>query len=67
MKIAGNTVIPGKIRMLTLVMSGLLASTVAQAGPSPYATTVIINGKVITADSDDIKAITIAEAIAIQG
>ncbi|NCF51625.1 amidohydrolase family protein [Gammaproteobacteria bacterium] len=47
------------------VMS-LLAAT-AQAAPAPYAETVILNGKVITADSDDPEDITIAEAIAIYG
>ncbi len=39
----------------------------ASAGKAPFAETVIINGKVITADSDDIDDITIAEAIAIYG
>ena len=47
------------------VMS-LLAAT-AQAAPAPYAETVILNGKVITADSDDPQDITMAEAIAIYG
>ena len=49
-----------------LMLTGVTGSG-AFAAPAPYADTVIINGKVITADSDDIKAITIAEAIAIQG
>lgn len=39
----------------------------AHAAKAPYAETVIINGKVITADSDDPKKVTIAEAIAIYG
>ena len=38
-----------------------------QAASSPYADTVIINGKVITADSDNPLEVTIADAIAIQG
>jgi len=49
-----------------LMLTGVAGSG-AFAAPAPYADTVIINGKVITADSDDINAITIAEAIAIQG
>jgi predicted amidohydrolase YtcJ len=39
----------------------------AQAGKSPYAETVILNGKVITADSDDPEDISIEQAIAISG
>ena len=50
---------------VSLVLAGLLSSSVS-AAPAPYAETIIINGKVITADSDDIKAVTIAEAIAIK-
>ncbi len=50
----------------SLVLAGLLSSGVS-AAPAPYAETIIINGKVITADSDDIKKVTIAEAIAISG
>ncbi len=42
-------------------------SLVASAATSPFAETVILNGKVITADSDDPRAVSIAEAIAIQG
>ncbi len=37
------------------------------AGVAPYADTVIINGEVITADSNDPEQVTIAQAIAIQG
>jgi len=44
-----------------------LSAGLAVAAPSPYATTVIVNGKVITADSDDINAISFHEAIAIRG
>jgi predicted amidohydrolase YtcJ len=39
----------------------------AFSAPSPFAETVILNGKVITADSDRADAITMVEAIAIQG
>jgi predicted amidohydrolase YtcJ len=49
-----------------LTASGMLAVG-AHAGESPYAETVIINGKVITADSDDPKKVSIKEAIAIRG
>ena len=44
----------------------LFFSCVSMAAQSPYATTVIINGKVITADSDDINNISVHEAIAIR-
>jgi len=49
-----------------LVIAGLVSSGV-HAASSPYAETVIVNGKVITADSDDPQEVTIAEAVAIQG
>ena len=41
--------------------------SVAHAGKSPFAETVILNGKVITADSDDPEDISIEQAIAISG
>ena len=41
--------------------------SVAHAGTSPYAETVILNGMVITADSDDPEDISIKQAIAIAG
>ena len=40
---------------------------IANAGPSPYAEIVILNGKVITADSDDPTKISFAQAVAIAG
>lgn len=42
-------------------------ATQAYAEKAPFAETVILNGKVITADSDDPAEVTIAEAIAIYG
>ena len=66
MKICKNAVTPGKLSILSLVLSGILGSSIVYAAPSPYATTVIINGKVIAAESDDIKNIGFHEAIAIQ-
>ena len=39
----------------------------AHAASSPYAETVILNAKVITADSDDPEEISIKQAIAISG
>lgn len=42
-------------------------SSFLTAGTNPYADAVIINGKVITADSDDPEEVSIREAIAIQG
>jgi len=53
-------------RYLFLVLAGIIGND-TYAGPSPYAETVILNGKVITADSDDPKDVTITEAIAIRG
>jgi len=40
---------------------------VAHAGQSPFAETVILNGKVITADSDNPEDVSIKQAIAISG
>ncbi len=54
-------------QVLVMLSCGLTGVTTVIADPSPYATTVIINGQVITANSDDIKKISIHEAIAIQG
>lgn len=50
------------ITILALTISGQ-----SYAGIAPYADTVIINGQVITADSNDPEQVTIAQAIAIQG
>lgn len=50
----------------TALLAAFLAS-VAHAAKSPYAETVILNGKVITADSDDPEKISFKQAIAIQG
>jgi len=52
-------------RLLFCAILGLLGGS-AWAGQSPYATTIIINGKVITADSDNPKDVTMAQAVAIQ-
>lgn len=58
-------------RLMAATVLALFAVTVvsvdAFAAKPPYAETVILNGKVITADSDDPNDVTIAEAIAIQG
>ncbi|MEE8197227.1 MAG: amidohydrolase family protein, partial [Acidiferrobacterales bacterium] len=53
-------------RALIFVIAVVLSCS-ARAGTSPYAETVILNGKVITADSDDPDEVSIKEAIAIQG
>jgi predicted amidohydrolase YtcJ len=56
--------------MFTVYMSLttlLVFSVEAQAARAPYAETVILNGKVITADSDDPAKVSFAEAIAIYG
>lgn len=45
----------------------LSIASFASAGKNPYADAVIINGKVITADSDDPREVSIREAIAIRG
>jgi predicted amidohydrolase YtcJ len=48
------------------IIIGISLCSAVIAAQSPYATTVIINGKVITADSDNIEDISFAEAIAIR-
>ena len=57
--------------VIVVALIGLIATSFivvdAYAAKSPYAETVIINGKVITADADDPEDVTMAEAIAIQG
>jgi predicted amidohydrolase YtcJ len=50
---------------LLLMLSFLVFQV--NAAPSPYADTVIINGKVITADADRPEDVSIAEALAIRG
>ncbi len=52
--------------ILCLLIAFFLVNA-AEAGTSPYAETIIINGQVITADNDDPDKVTIAEAIAIRG
>jgi len=66
MQSSSGTIFSGLVRLLAGFALSLLSLN-AVAGKAPYAETVIVNGKVITADSDDINNITIAEAIAIQG
>ena len=61
-----SRLISWRIMALIFVLTGALAGG-AHAGTSPYAETVILNGKVITADSDDPEAVSFKEAIAIQG
>ncbi len=53
-------------RVLICFVAVVFASS-ANAANSPYAETVILNGKVITADSNDPKEVSMAQAIAIQG
>jgi predicted amidohydrolase YtcJ len=53
-------------RLLVFVLAMSLYG-VSNAGTSPYAEIVILNGQVITADNDNPEQVTIAEAIAIQG
>ncbi len=66
MKQCGNALWRWSGKVLLLVASTLLSSSITYAAQSPYATTLIINGKVITADSDNIDDINFAEAIAIR-
>ncbi len=56
-----------RIDQILILVIGFVLSCGARAGTSPYAETVILNGKVITADSDDPDEVSIKEAIAIQG
>ena len=51
--------------VLTCIIGSLIWGVVI-AAQSPYATTVIINGKIISADSDYIDEISVYEAIAIR-
>ena len=57
--------------VIVVAFIGLVATSFmivkAYAAQAPFAETIIINGKVITADSDDPESVTIAEAIAIRG
>ena len=69
MTIDGN-----RLRSLTVCGAAFLALSAvsavpesAQAAKPPYAETVIVNGKVITADSDVPEDVTIEQAIAIRG
>lgn len=55
------------VKVLGLAATVGFLSAAAHAAPSPYAETVILNGQVLTADSDDPQAMTIAEAVAIRG
>lgn len=55
------------IGKLGLVASIAVLSASVQAAPSPYAESVILNGKVITADSDNPEEVSIRQAIAIRG
>ncbi len=58
------------ITCITRIIAGIFLSALcitAHAGKSPFAETVIVNGQVITANSDNPKDVTITEAIAIQG
>lgn len=64
-----GAVCSGRAAFLLLLGLFVLVSAVMQpaiAAKAPYAETVIVNGKVITADSDDPEDVTIAEAIAIR-
>ncbi|MDX1499289.1 MAG: amidohydrolase family protein [Woeseiaceae bacterium] len=60
--------LPRRFPLVALLGAGALLGTApAAAGVSPYAETIIVNGKVITLDADDIDAISFAEAVAIRG
>lgn len=54
-------------RIATSILMSCLFFGTASAGPSPFAETVILNGKVITADSDDPGKVSVRQAIAIAG
>lgn len=55
------------LRQLVVIIISALAATTSHGGTSPYAEIIIVNGQVITADNDDPKKVTIAEAVAIRG
>jgi predicted amidohydrolase YtcJ len=54
------------IDLFPLTVIGFLITSWVNAGPAPYADTVIINGQVITADNNDPTRVTIAEAVAVK-
>jgi len=56
-----------RLSQILIYAIAIFLSSGAKAATSPYAETVILNGKVITADSDDPDEVSIREAIAIQG
>jgi len=53
--------------VIAVIALAIALASIAHAAKSPFAETVILNGKVITADSDDPKDISIKQAIAISG
>ena len=53
--------------MVACLATSVVFCGVAVADKAPYAETVILNGKVITADSDDPEEISFQQAIAIRG
>ncbi len=53
-------------RVMAAALLAILPGVNALGADSPFATTLISNGKVITADADEIDEITFAEAIAIR-
>lgn len=58
----------GRAMSTVVLLAGLcFISADVRSANSPYAETVILNGKVITADADDPDEISFEEAIAIQG
>jgi len=61
------SVIRPNVGRLLFLLVALAFSCGAHAATSPFAETVIINGQVITADSDNPSQVTIAEAVAIRG
>jgi predicted amidohydrolase YtcJ len=56
-----------RIIKIILILGSFFNSAITHSAPSPYAETVIINARVITADNDDPEQVTIAEALAVQG
>ena len=67
MTINNNAQASWRISQTLIYLIAIVFSCGAHAEMSPYAETVILNGKVITADSDDPDEVSIREAIAIQG
>ena len=56
-----------RLHVAVIVLSSIFSSSAVNAATAPFAETVILNGEVITADSDNPENVSIKQAIAIHG